>query len=224
MDFLEEKLKELAEADLQIEIERELDVCGKKFGEVSRNKDSIINARADKIERIRVKSNNPMVKPGALLGSLEGVKVDDPFGWASGGLKVTAMPIFDNEVECALSLENPPTEAIESLFEFRKGMKRSLLVIDDYIEITRVTTITSGRGAETENTNKSALYSIAHYIGILDGERMYRIPTNTFGSKDNNDSFHAHVLSTTELNMREIMERYKRANLNEVIHPLVCVS
>ena len=223
MGFTQEKIEELTQANLGNEVTEVLDACEDKFGVIVPEMDSILNVRVEKIERIRIKPTNPIVNPGSLLGCQEEVKHDDPFAW--GSLNKACVNV-DSEFginEVRLYLDQPEFKNVESLFELSRRMKKTLLVVGDYIEIVKTTVVTNAKNANNDNSKRDVLYNITHYVEVLDAEKMYRIPTTVFGSEDE-DAFVPYQLDTNKLNLHELMERYKRAKLEDVLRPLKIVS
>lgn len=220
MDFLQKKIEELSQANLDEEIGDLLGACDEEFGAVGKEKDSIVNARVEKVERIRVRPSDPFVKHGSLLSCTEDVSGEDIFNW---GTALKAAPLtFGNIEEVRLGLSEHKTNTVDSLFEVSKRMNKNLLVVGDYIEIIKTTVVSDAEDGNQKTTKKGIMYNITHYVEVLDSEKMYRIPALTFAPEEE-DAWNPNTLCTEELNFREIMERYKNADLEEVLHPLKVV-
>lgn len=220
MDFLEKKVKELTETELSDEVEKMLADSSKKLGTVAQTKESVLNAKVEKLERIRIKPANPIVKTGVLLGCKQDLPEEDLFGM-SCGLKGV---VEDDTREVRLTLEHPKTNSIDSLFETSKKLKRTLLVVDDYIEIVKTTTASSAISMNTSNAKKHTFYEITHYIDVLDSDQLYRIPAKTFEDNTAYIGFSPHTWSVDNLDMKEVMGRYNKCSLEDALAPLVVVS
>lgn len=221
-NFLTKKISELSEAELVKEIEEELSTCGKDFGILGKMKETVINSRVTKTEVIRIKPNNPIINSGTLLGRIGEVPDDEVKYGLKGGMTASCVEDTDDE-HPTLTLSSHKTCFMDDLFEYAKTMKKTLLVVDDYIEIIKTTTVSNGLSSDTNTISKSHLYKITHYVEVLDSNDMYRLATKLFSPGARGRSW-SRTQHTKILSLREIVETYNQGSVEEALFPLEIVS
>lgn len=210
-EFFIKQLQELEETSLQKDVQN---LLGETFSEQEGRKQSVTNSKVDRSEVTFLRPENPLVKPGTLLG------LDTKM--AEGQLDAWGMCKAANDSDKELFLKPLRVKAVEEITETRVVLERPLMVTGDCIEVYKNTCFYENSNADQRNESVSTYYRVTHYIEVLDENSKYFIATNLFS-----DSEHTHDRNNKALviddsyDLSQIEHIYANANVDKVLAPLV---